>query len=116
MSTCISTESFHISKKNSERVCRTKLAIDFGLKARFDITKTLLTFISEVSLLLPGTDFCVLRENDTQCKMLIQLTWWFWLMPDWLAVPVSLDRLNAILSPVWLVSISRSNYVKRREN
>ncbi|XP_063711362.1 uncharacterized protein LOC134839670 [Symsagittifera roscoffensis] len=82
-----------------------------GLRGDYS-AKTFLWFLSVAQILQQlsliylaicgsSTDFCVLRENDTQCKMLIQLTWWFWLMPDWLAVPVSLDRLNAILSPVW---------------
>ncbi|XP_063729426.1 uncharacterized protein LOC134857025 isoform X2 [Symsagittifera roscoffensis] len=26
---------------------------------------------------------------------------WIWLTPDWIAVPLSLDRLNAIMYPAW---------------
>ncbi|XP_075250838.1 uncharacterized protein LOC142343036 [Convolutriloba macropyga] len=48
-----------------------------------------------------GGNFCIMRESKLQCQISIHLTWLFWLMPDWLAVPVSLDRLNAILFPIW---------------
>ncbi|XP_063728716.1 uncharacterized protein LOC134856294 [Symsagittifera roscoffensis] len=45
--------------------------------------------------------YCFLMESDMQCKFQYHMSVWIFLTPDWLAVPVSVDRLNAIQFPVW---------------
>ena len=48
-----------------------------------------------------GGFFCVGRGDDTQCVVSVYIFAMFNLLPDWLAIPVALDRLNAVQHPIW---------------
>ncbi|XP_063724208.1 uncharacterized protein LOC134851837 [Symsagittifera roscoffensis] len=48
-----------------------------------------------------GGVFCLQRISRTSCKTLIFLGGSFFLLADYLAVPVALDRINAVRYPVW---------------
>ncbi|XP_063717714.1 uncharacterized protein LOC134844830 [Symsagittifera roscoffensis] len=45
--------------------------------------------------------FCIDRTTQLSCKFSQYATYLVFVLPDFLAVPVSLDRLNAVLFPAW---------------
>ncbi|XP_075241571.1 uncharacterized protein LOC142336548 [Convolutriloba macropyga] len=48
-----------------------------------------------------GGVFCLQRISRHSCKMVIYLGGVFFLLPDYLAMPVALDRINAVRLPMW---------------
>ena len=81
-----------------------------------DIKRCPMSFILNISLFIDqdlnkgieifaiccaGGVFCLQRISRHSCKMVIYLGGVFFLLPDYLAMPVALDRINAVRLPMW---------------